>query len=131
MNAEGNLARALGPAVTTPEAMPARRRTIRWHGSLFSVVDLAATPYTVRFPNESAVRKECKSMTIDKSLRIRAGTTRARNVLTRAERLAKLQESERWSDGDSVLGLPKVLVQKLSLKKKKKAKKADEEEAKE
>ncbi len=67
-------------------------------------------------------------MTIDKSLRIRAGTSRSRNVLTRAERLAKLQESERWSDGDSVLGLPKVLVQKVSLKKKKKAKKADEEE---
>ncbi len=67
-------------------------------------------------------------MTIDKSLRIRAGATRSRNVLTRAERLAKLQETERWSDGDPVLGLPKVLVQKVSLKKKKKAKKADEDE---
>jgi small basic protein (TIGR04137 family) len=67
-------------------------------------------------------------MTIDKSLKIRAGTARSRNVLTRAERLAKLKESERWSESDPVLGLPKVLVQKVSLKKKKKAKKADEEE---
>ena len=37
-------------------------------------------------------------MTIDKSLKIRAGTIRTRNVLTRAERLAKLQEAERWSE---------------------------------
>jgi len=49
-------------------------------------------------------------------------------VLTRAERLAKLKEAERWEEGDSVLGLPKVLVPKVALKKKKKAKKADEGE---
>ncbi len=67
-------------------------------------------------------------MTIDKSLKIRSGTIRSRNVLTRAERLAKLKESERWTEEDGVLGLPKVRVQKVSLKKKKKAKKADEEE---
>ena len=67
-------------------------------------------------------------MTIDKSLKVRSGTGRSRNVLSRAERLAKLQESERWSEGDSVMGLPKVLVTKVSLKKKKKAKKAEDEE---
>ena len=66
-------------------------------------------------------------MTIDKSLRIRAGAVRSRNVLTRAERIEKLKETERWEEGNSVLGLPKVLVTKVSLKKKKKAKKADEE----
>jgi small basic protein (TIGR04137 family) len=66
-------------------------------------------------------------MTIDKSLKIHGGTVRARNVLTRAERLAKLKEAERWQEGDSVLGLPKVLVPKLALKKKKKAKKAEGE----
>ncbi len=66
-------------------------------------------------------------MTIDKSLKIRSGTVRSRNVLTRAERLAKLKEAERWEEGDSVLGLPKVLVPKVTLKKKKKAKKAEEE----
>ena len=64
-------------------------------------------------------------MTIDKSLKIRSGTVRSRNVLTRAERLAKLKEAERWEEGDRVLGLPKVLVPKVALKKKKKAKKAE------
>ena len=67
-------------------------------------------------------------MTIDKSLRVRGGMIRQRNVLTRAERLAKLQAADRWSDGDSVMGLPKVRVLKLALKKKKKAKVVEEEE---
>jgi small basic protein (TIGR04137 family) len=66
-------------------------------------------------------------MTIDKSLRIRAGAIRNRNVLTRAERLAKLQDSERWQEGDPVLGMPKVRVQKISLKKKKKTKGKEDE----
>ena len=61
-------------------------------------------------------------MTIDKSLKVKAGAIKNRNVLTRAERIAKLLEADRWKDGDKVLGLPKVRVQKLALKKKKKAK---------
>jgi len=61
-------------------------------------------------------------MTIDKSLRVKAGAIQNRNVLSRAERVLKLKESERWKEGDSVLGLPKVRVLKLALKKKKKAK---------
>src|SRR6476620_11182869 len=65
-------------------------------------------------------------MTIDKSLRVKAGAISNRNVLTRAERIAKLQETERWREGSSVLGLPKVRVLKLALKKKKKAAKAEE-----
>ena len=68
-------------------------------------------------------------MTIDKSLKVQRGLIKTRNVLTRVERLAKLQETDRWSEGDSVFGLPKVLVQKVSLKKKKKAKKEEEEDA--
>jgi small basic protein (TIGR04137 family) len=63
-----------------------------------------------------------QSMTIDKSLKIRAGGAKQRSVLTRAERIAKLKENDRWSDGDKVLGLPKVRVPKLAMKKKKKAK---------
>ena len=66
-------------------------------------------------------------MTIDKSLKIKAGGVKQRNVLTRAERLEKLAAVDRWKEGDSVLGIPKVRVQKISLKKKKKVKKADEE----
>jgi small basic protein (TIGR04137 family) len=65
-------------------------------------------------------------MTIDKSLRVKAGAIKNRNVLTRAERIAKLIETERWKEGDRVLGLPKVRVLKLALKKKKKAAKAEE-----
>ena len=65
-------------------------------------------------------------MTIDKSLKIKAGSVKTRNVLTRPERLAKLIETERWKEGDPVYGIPKVRVQKISLKKKKKVKKADD-----
>src|SRR5689334_3340196 len=65
-------------------------------------------------------------MTIDKSLRVKAGAISNRNVLTRTERIAKLKETDRWRDGSSVLGLPKVRVLKLALKKKKKAAKAEE-----
>jgi small basic protein (TIGR04137 family) len=68
-------------------------------------------------------------MTLDKSLKIRTGTMRNRNVLTRAERIEKLIAGERWQDGDNALGLPKVRVQKVSLKKKKKVKKQEEDEA--
>ena len=61
-------------------------------------------------------------MTIDKSLKIKAGSTKTRNVLTRSERLEKLIETDRWQEGDGIYGLPKVRVQKISLKKKKKVK---------
>jgi small basic protein (TIGR04137 family) len=69
-------------------------------------------------------------MTIDKSLKIKAGSAKMRNVLTRPERLKKLMSDDRWSEGDSVYGLPKVRVVKISMKKKKKVKKEDEEEEK-
>ncbi|MEK6250240.1 MAG: small basic protein [Planctomycetales bacterium] len=59
-------------------------------------------------------------MTIDKSLKIRRGLIRTRNVLTRAERLKKLMETDRWQEGDPPFGLPKVRVQTMVLKKKKK-----------
>ena len=61
-------------------------------------------------------------MTMDKSLRMRCGLIRSRSVLTRAERLARLLEVDRWKEGDSPVGLPKVRVFKLSMKKKKKKK---------
>ena len=61
-------------------------------------------------------------MTIDKSLKIRRGSTRNRSVLTRVERLLRLKEADRWKEGDSPLGLPKVRVRKLTMKKKKKKK---------
>lgn len=59
-------------------------------------------------------------MTMDKSLRIRKGSSSARGVLSRGERIEKLKEQERWTQGRSPLGLPKVRVVKMAVKKKKK-----------
>jgi len=65
------------------------------------------------------------AMTMDRSLRIRRALVKVRSVLTRAERIKRLQELERWSEEVSPLGLPKVRVQKISMKKKKKKKEED------
>jgi small basic protein (TIGR04137 family) len=51
-------------------------------------------------------------MSIDPSLKIKGALTRHRNVLTRAERIDKLKEEERWTEDDSLLGLPKVAHRK-------------------
>jgi len=68
-------------------------------------------------------------MTMDKSLRVRRGLIRSRGVLTRAERITRLQEADRWKEDQSALGLPKVRVYKLTVKKKKKKKEEGEEGA--
>jgi small basic protein (TIGR04137 family) len=68
-------------------------------------------------------------MTMDKSLKIRLGLARARSVLNRAERLQRLKAADRWQEGDSPLGLAKVRVYKLAMKKKKKKKEEGEEGA--
>jgi small basic protein (TIGR04137 family) len=66
---------------------------------------------------------------MDKSLKIRRGLIRARGVLTRDERILRLKEADRWQEGASPLGLPKVRVFKLTMKKKKKAKEEGEGDA--
>ncbi len=66
-------------------------------------------------------------MTMDKSLKVHRGLVRSRSVLTRAERIERLKTSDRWREGDSPLGLAKVRVYKIAMKKKKKRK--EEEEA--
>ncbi len=69
-------------------------------------------------------------MSIDKSLRRKNQLQRARNVLTRGERINKLISEERWPEGRSPYGLPKVKVLKIVVKKaKKKEDKAAEGEA--
>jgi small basic protein (TIGR04137 family) len=65
-------------------------------------------------------------MSIDKSLRRKNQLARARSVLTRDERIKTLQETERWTEGRSPFGLPKVRVQKIVTKKGKPKEKADE-----
>ena len=66
-------------------------------------------------------------MTIDKSLKVRAGLVRNRSVLTRGERLERLKAADRWQDGDSPFGLDKVRVYQIVMKKKKKKKNDDED----
>jgi small basic protein (TIGR04137 family) len=61
-------------------------------------------------------------MSIDKSLRRKNSLERARNVLTRGERIKRLLDEERWQDGRSPFGLPKVRVFRVVIKKAKKAK---------
>jgi small basic protein (TIGR04137 family) len=67
-------------------------------------------------------------MSIDKSLKRKNSLQRARSVLTRAERIKTLQDQEKWGDGRSPFGLPKVRVIKIVLKKAKKEKAAEGEE---
>jgi small basic protein (TIGR04137 family) len=64
-------------------------------------------------------------MSMDQSLRRKNQLARSRNVLTRAERIKVLQDEERWQEGRSPYGLPKVRVLKVA----KKGKKSKEEEA--
>lgn len=68
-------------------------------------------------------------MSLDKSLKGRNMLVRHRNVLTRAERIERLKELERWTDESSPLGLPKVVNRKVSVGKKAKEKKTEEEGA--
>jgi small basic protein (TIGR04137 family) len=65
-------------------------------------------------------------MSIDKSLRRKNSLARARNVLTRGERIKTMQDEERWPENRSPYGLPKTKVVKVVIKK---AKKVKEEEA--
>jgi small basic protein (TIGR04137 family) len=47
---------------------------------------------------------------------------RTRNVLKRGERIDQLIEEGRWQEGQSALGLPKVIVKRAVAGKKKKEK---------
>ena len=68
-------------------------------------------------------------MSIDPSLKVRNALARHRNVLSRAERVEILKDEERWSEGDSLLGLPKVAHRKTGAGKKSKGPEKTEAEA--
>jgi small basic protein (TIGR04137 family) len=53
-------------------------------------------------------------MSLDKSLKKASTLARARNVLSRAERLALLQEDERWTPAAGVYNLPKTKYRRLA-----------------
>jgi small basic protein (TIGR04137 family) len=57
-------------------------------------------------------------MSIDRSLKIKGALRRHRNVLTRAERVEKLKDEERWTESNSLFGLPKVAHRKSHAGKK-------------
>ena len=65
-------------------------------------------------------------MSIDRSLKISGALKRHRNILSRAERIEHLKEEERWVEGDSLLGLPKVAHRKSHAGRKEKVAPAKE-----
>jgi len=59
-------------------------------------------------------------MSIHSSLRA-SGSNKHRSVLKRYERLKMLKDKNLWSDEKSALGIPKVKMQRLKVKKEKAA----------
>ena len=57
-------------------------------------------------------------MSLDKSLKSGASLVRHRNVLKRGERIEVLKQEDRWEDGQSPIGLPKVAHRKAKVGKK-------------
>ena len=66
-------------------------------------------------------------MSVDSTLKLRNSLQRHRNVLTRAERIALLKDTDRWTDESTALGLPKVIHRKAAVGKKTKEKKSEGE----
>jgi small basic protein (TIGR04137 family) len=65
-------------------------------------------------------------MSLDRSLKSANSLVRHRNVLTRAERLDKLKEQEKWTEEkNSAFGLPKVAHRKAAVIKAVKEEAAD------
>ena len=67
-------------------------------------------------------------MSLHRSLTTSGRARRHRNVLSREERMTKLEEDGRWDEEKSVFGLPKVRSIKPVVSGKKKKEKADEVE---
>lgn len=66
-------------------------------------------------------------MSLHKSLKSKDALKRQRSVLTRAERVAVLEDEGRWNEGESVFGLPKVRQYVMKRRHGKAAKKEDDE----
>jgi small basic protein (TIGR04137 family) len=57
-------------------------------------------------------------MSLDRSLKVKGALARHRNVLSRGERVDALKKEERFTEDNSVMGLPKVSHRKASTGKK-------------
>lgn len=64
-------------------------------------------------------------MSIHSSLRASRGSGVARNVMKRHERVRYLMEQGLWTEGRSVLGLPKIKQMKIKARKAAKEEKAE------
>lgn len=64
-------------------------------------------------------------MSLDRSLKAANSLVRHRNVLTRAERIQRLSDEEKWNDAKGVYGLPKVANRKMALAKAEKTEAAE------
>ena len=65
-------------------------------------------------------------MSIHSSFHTSSGGTKHRNVLSRLERLEKLEAADRWNSAEQgCTGMPKVRSIKVAMKKKKKEKEGD------
>jgi len=60
------------------------------------------------------------------SLRLGKKSKQHRSVLTRAEKIKKLKEEDKWQEGTSVFGLPKIKMLRFKIKKEKAAPAAEE-----
>ncbi|MBL7130872.1 MAG: small basic protein [Candidatus Omnitrophica bacterium] len=60
-------------------------------------------------------------MSIHPSLSSRATQKKERSVLSRAERLRILIDKDKWKEGNSVWGLPKIKTVRIKIKKEKAA----------
>jgi len=68
-------------------------------------------------------------MSVDRSLKVKGVLSRHHNVLSRAERVEVLKDEERWTEGGTPLGLPKVAHRKAHTGKKVKEEKPEGEAA--
>ncbi|HEX41763.1 MAG TPA: small basic protein [Phycisphaerales bacterium] len=68
-------------------------------------------------------------MSVDRSLKVKGALSRHRNVLSRAERVEVLKDEDRWTEGGTPLGLPKVAHRKVHAGKKVKEDKPEGEAA--
>lgn len=111
----------------SPEAVPAGAGLPKVSdlGDVLAVDGPARLRYIYRFGTfgrgcqVAGLETKLNAMTLDKSLKRRGKLVRQRSVLSRPERIQRLKEADRWTEGDGVLGLPKVRVYKLVMKKKK------------
>ena len=65
-------------------------------------------------------------MSIHPSLASSDKDKKQRSVLKRIERLRHMKDKERWKEGDSVYGLPKIKTIRIKIKKEKTAEKTAE-----